>query len=54
MTLMLIVGVTAFFFHELRLWGPWRPIHLIAVYTVVMLPVGCGRAGTTSRPTARP
>jgi uncharacterized membrane protein len=42
--LMLIVGVTAFFIHELRLWGPWSPIHLIAVYTLVMLPVGVLRA----------
>lgn len=43
-TLMLIVGITAFFIHELRLWGPWSPIHLIAIYTVAMLPVGVLRA----------
>lgn len=38
--LMLIVSITAFFIHEIRLWGPWSPIHLLAVYTLVMLPVG--------------
>ena len=38
-TLMTIVSVTAFFIHELRLWGPWSPIHLLAIFTLVMLPV---------------
>ena len=38
-TLMVIVSVTAFFIHELRLWGPWSPIHLLAIFTLVMLPV---------------
>lgn len=37
--LMTIVSVTAFFIHELRLWGPWSPIHLLAIFTLVMLPV---------------
>jgi uncharacterized membrane protein len=38
--LMLIVSITAFFIHQLRLWGPWSPIHLLAIFTLVMLPVG--------------
>jgi len=37
--LMVIVSVTAFSIHELRLWGPWSPIHLLAIFTLVMLPV---------------
>jgi uncharacterized membrane protein len=41
--LMLIVSITAFFIHEIRMWGPWSPIHLLAVYTLVMLPVGSSR-----------
>jgi uncharacterized membrane protein len=41
---MLAVAVSAFFIHEIRLWGPWSPIHLIALYTLVMLPVGVLRA----------
>ena len=38
-TLMLIVSVSAFFIHQLRLWGQWSPIHLLAIFTLVMLPV---------------
>jgi uncharacterized membrane protein len=37
--LMTIVSATAFGIHELRLWGPWSPIHLLAIFTLVMLPV---------------
>jgi len=31
--LMLIVSITAFFIHQLRLWGEWSPIHLLAIYS---------------------
>ena len=37
--LMVIVSVTAFFIHELRIWGPWSPIHLLAIFTLIMLPL---------------
>jgi uncharacterized membrane protein len=37
---MLIVSISAFFIHQIRMWGPWSPIHLLAVYTLIMLPVG--------------
>ncbi len=30
--------VTAFFIHQLRWWGAWSPIHLLAVFVLVMLP----------------
>jgi uncharacterized membrane protein len=39
-TLMLVVSITAFFIHTIRLWGPWSPIHLLAIFTLIMLPVG--------------
>jgi uncharacterized membrane protein len=39
-SLMLIVSVTAFFIHTIRMWGPWSPIHLLAIFTLVMLPIG--------------
>jgi len=32
--LILIVCATALFIHEIRLVGPWSPIHLLAVLTV--------------------
>ena len=35
--LMLIVSASSFFIHDLRVWGPWSPIHLISIFTVVML-----------------
>jgi uncharacterized membrane protein len=38
-TLMLVVSISAFFIHQLRLWGEWSPIHLLAIFTLVMLPV---------------
>jgi uncharacterized membrane protein len=38
--LMLAISVSAFFIHELRLWGPWSPIHLLAILTLVTLPIG--------------
>lgn len=37
--LMVGVSVSAFFIHEIRLWGPWSPIHLLAIFTLVMLPL---------------
>lgn len=42
--LMLLVAISAFFIHEIRLWGPWSPIHLLAVFTLIMLPLGVMRA----------
>ena len=42
--IMVVVSVSAFFVHEIRLWGPWSPIHLLAVFTLVMLPLGVWRA----------
>lgn len=43
-TLMVIVSVTAFFIHEIRLWGPWSPIHLLAILTLGTLPLGVWKA----------
>lgn len=37
--LMTVVSVTAFFIHDLRTWGIWSPIHLLAILTLVMLPL---------------
>jgi len=38
--LMLAVSISAFWIHQLRLWGPWSPIHLLAIFTLTMLPLG--------------
>jgi uncharacterized membrane protein len=37
--LMVVAGVSAFFIHEIRLWGPWSPIHLLAIFTLIALPL---------------
>jgi uncharacterized membrane protein len=39
-TLMLAVSVTAFFIHQIRLWGEWSPIHLLAIFILTTLPLG--------------
>jgi uncharacterized membrane protein len=43
-SLMLVVVLTSFWIHELKLWGPWSPIHLLSIFTLVMLPLGVRRA----------
>jgi uncharacterized membrane protein len=37
--LMVVVSLSSFWVHELRLWGPWSPIHLLSIFTLVMLPL---------------
>ena len=37
--LMTAVAISAFFIHEIRMWGPWSPIHLLAIYTLISLPL---------------
>jgi uncharacterized membrane protein len=38
-SLMVIVAASSFFIHDLRVWGPWSPIHLLSIFTLVMLPL---------------
>jgi uncharacterized membrane protein len=38
--LMSTVVVTSFGIHDMRTWGPWSPIHLLSIFTAVMLPSG--------------
>ena len=37
--LMLIVAVSSFWIHDLRIWGPWSPIHLLSIMVLAMLPL---------------
>ncbi len=43
-TLMLAVSVSAFFIHQIRLWGQWSPIHLLAIFTLITLPIAVWNA----------
>jgi uncharacterized membrane protein len=38
--LMLVVAMSSFWIHDLRVWGPWSPIHLLSIFTLAMLPYG--------------
>jgi uncharacterized membrane protein len=38
--LMAIVAVSSFWIHQIRLFRPWSPIHLLSIFTPIMLVVG--------------
>lgn len=38
--LMAAVAASSFWIHELRMWGPWSPIHLLSIGTLAFLVVG--------------
>jgi len=42
--LMLVVAISSFWVHEIHLWGLWSPIHLLSIFTLVMLPLGIWHA----------
>jgi uncharacterized membrane protein len=37
--LMLVVSISSFFIHQIRMWGPWSPIHLLSIFVLIMLPI---------------
>jgi uncharacterized membrane protein len=45
-SLMVAVAVSSFWIHQIRLWGPWSPIHLLSVYVLVALPLAVYYAHT--------
>src|SRR5579871_459549 len=38
--LMLSVAISSFWIHQIKLWGPWSPIHLLSIFTLLTLPLG--------------
>ncbi len=38
--LMAVVAVSSFWIHQIRLIGPWSPIHLLSILTPIMLVLG--------------
>ena len=38
--LMLIVAISSFFIHEIKLWGAYSPLHLLSLWTIFILGVG--------------
>ena len=37
--LMASVAVSSFWIHQIRLIGPWSPIHLLSIFTLTVLPL---------------
>ena len=42
--LMMVVALSSFLIHQIRLWGPWSPIHLLSIFTLVTLPLAVQHA----------
>jgi uncharacterized membrane protein len=38
-TLMAVIAISSFWVHELRIFGPFSPIHLLSIFTLVVLPI---------------
>jgi uncharacterized membrane protein len=44
--LMAIVAISSFWIHQFRRVGPWSPIHLLSIFTLIMLPLAVWKAHT--------
>ncbi len=42
--LLAMIALSSFFIHKIKLIGPFSPIHLLAIFTLVMLPLAVARA----------
>jgi uncharacterized membrane protein len=42
--LMAAVAISSFWIHQLRLIGPFSPIHLLSIFTLVILPLAVWKA----------
>jgi uncharacterized membrane protein len=42
--LMAAVAISSFWIHQIRLFGPWSPIHFLSIFTLIVLPLGVWRA----------
>ncbi|SFH76118.1 DUF2306 domain-containing protein [Bradyrhizobium sp. cf659] len=44
--LMAVVAASSFWIHQIRLVGPFSPIHFLSIFTLVVLPLAVWRAHT--------
>ena len=42
--LMLAVAISSFWVHEIRLVGPWSPIHLLSIFVLITVPLAVWKA----------
>ena len=49
--IMMFVAISSFFIHEIKLWGAYSPIHLLSLWTIIILGVGVyyARVGNIKR-----
>jgi uncharacterized membrane protein len=38
--LMLGVAASSLSIHQIKLWGPWSPIHLLSIFVLITVPLG--------------
>ena len=38
-TLMMVVAGSSFWIHQSRVWGLWSPIHLLSIFTLVIVAI---------------
>jgi uncharacterized membrane protein len=38
-TLMTVIAASSFWIHEIRMTGPFSPIHALSIFTLIMLPL---------------
>ena len=38
-SLMAVVAISSFWIHQIRLVGPWSPIHLLSIFALTVLPL---------------
>src|SRR5258708_26980638 len=43
-SVMVLVALSSFWIHQIRLLGPWSPIHLLSIFPLGLLPLGVWRA----------
>jgi uncharacterized membrane protein len=43
-TLMLVVALSSFWIHGIRMLGPFGPIHLLSIFTLVIVPLAVWKA----------
>jgi uncharacterized membrane protein len=36
--LLATIAISSFWIHEIRMWGPFSPIHLLSIFVLIMLP----------------
>jgi uncharacterized membrane protein len=44
--LMIVVAASSFWIHNIKLWGPWSPIHFLSIFALITTPLAVYAAHT--------